>query len=446
MFALAMLIAALACNGTEGILDPAEEVVDLQLTPGDVTLTVGSSVYLVATGWNSGGEPVEGDVTWSSSDPAIASVTEAGLVTALKAGDAFVEADFRGKGKAHGRQKQKSKVKVEDPPDPQIPPGEEPPSEVPPDTIPPPPTDTIPPPPTDTVPPPPTDTVPPPPTDTVPPPPTDTVPPPQDLGIPFGPSRMNIDLEYPFNSSLYYRVHPGDEEEELAELKASGYRGSLYIVGGRDRYKNPDGSFNPDMWKAELDKANVEVVQKYVDDGTLVSHYALDEPHARNAWDGEDVDPALVDEIACYAKQKWPNLPVLIRTHPGWAIREEGSTHQFQCVDIWVAQYSARKGPIDEYVAQNVADAAALGAQLYGALNPIGGGDGRSGVPAPYDPDEKFMMSAEEIREYGEAWMNAPIVGFSIWEWGWKTNDPYDWFWLQPEIWAAVQYLADMNP
>jgi hypothetical protein len=56
------------------------------------------------------------------------------------------------------------------------------------------------------------------------------------------------------------------------------------------------------------------------------------------------------------------------------------------------------------------------------------------------------MMSAEEIREYGEAWMNAPIVGFSIWEWGWKTNDPYDWFWLQPEIWAAVQYLADMNP
>ena len=35
---------------------------------------------------------------------------------------------------------------------------------------------------------------------------------------------------------------------------------------------------------------------------------------------------------------------------------------------------------------------------------------------------------------------------FSIWEWGWKSNDPYDWFWLQPEIWAAVQYLADMNP
>jgi len=432
-----MLVAAVACSD---VLNPGEEVVDLQLTPGDVTLTVGNSAYLTATGLNAEGLPVEGDVTWTSSDPAVATISEAGLATALAIGTASIEAEFKGKGNAYGRQKKSTKVKVEDPSDPQIPPPEEdPPVEIPP-------TDTVPPPPTDTVPPPPTDTVPPPPTDTVPPPPTDTVPPPQNLGIPFGPSRMDITIDYPFNASLYYRVHDGDEDEELSFLKASGYRGSLYIAGSRSRYKNPDGSFNPDMWKAEVDKYDVAIIQRYIDDGTLVSHYALDEPHYGGAWDGNDIPPALVDEIACYSKTKWPNLPVLIRTHPGWAVREEGAAHQFQCVDIWVAQYSSKKGPVDEYVAQNIADANALGAQLYGALNPIGGGDGSSGVVSPYD-DEKWMMSADELRQYGAAWMNSgAIVGFSIWNWGWHANSLYDWYWLQPQIRAAVQYLADIKP
>jgi len=399
LLVLAMLVAAVACNG---VLDPAEEVVDLQLTPGDVTLTVGNSAYLTATGLNAEGLPVEGDVTWTSSDIGVVTVTEAGLLTAVAIGQASVQAEFKGKGKAYGRKKKEAKVKVEDPSDQQIPPPEEdPPVEIPP---------------TDTVP-----TPPPPPEDTVPPP-----PPPQDLGIPFGPSRMDIRIDYPFNASLYYRVHDGDEEEELSTLKASGYRGSLYIAGSRSRYKNPDGTFNPDMWKAEVDKYDVAIIQRYIDDGTLVAHYALDEPHYGGAWDGNDIPPALVDEIACYSKTKWPNLPVLIRTHPGWAVREEGAAHNFQCVDIWVAQYSSRKGPVDEYVAQNIADANALGAQLYGALNPIGGGDGSSGVVSPYN-DEKWMMSADELRDYGAAWMNSGgIVGFSIWNWGWNANSLYD--------------------
>jgi hypothetical protein len=429
-----MLVAAVACSD---VLNPGEEVVDLQLTPGDVTLTVGSSAYLTATGLNAEGLPVDGDVTWTSSDPAVATISESGLATALAIGTASIEAEFKGKGNAYGRLKKEAKVKVEDPSDPQIPPGDTVP------TVDPPPQDTVP---TDTVPtppPPPEDTVP---TDTVPPPPPPPPPPPQNTGIPFGPSRMDITIDYPFNASLYYRVHDGDEEEELSFLKASGYRGSLYIAGSRSRYMNPDKTLNVDMWKAEVDKFDVAIIQRYIDDGTLVAHYALDEPHVAGIWGGQDVPPEDVDELACYSKSKWPNLPVLIRTHPGWAANEEGAAHDFQCVDIWVAQYRSMKGPVDEYVAQNVADAAAIGAQLYGALNPIGGGDGSSGVRSPYD-SEKWMMSADELRTYGAAWMNAPIAGFSIWNWGWESySSDYSWYWMQPEIQAAVQYLADMKP
>jgi hypothetical protein len=43
--------------------------------------------------------------------------------------------------------------------------------------------------------------------------------------------------------------------------------------------------------------------------------------------------------------------------------------------------------------------------------------------------------------------MNAPIAGFSIWNWGWESySSDYSWYWMQPEIQAAVQYLADMKP
>jgi len=67
-------------------------------------------------------------------------------------------------------------------------------------------------------------------------------------------------------------------------------------------------------------------------------------------------------------------------------------------------------------------------------------------VVSPYD-DEKWMMSADELRQYGAAWMNSgAIVGFSIWNWGWHANSLYDWYWLQPQIRAAVQYLADIKP
>jgi len=403
-----MLVALAACNG---VLEPGEEVADVEVTPGDVTLTVGSTVLLTATGRNQDGLPLEGDVTWTSDDPAIVTVTEAGLVTAIAVGEALVDAEFKGKGKAHGRKNKKTKVKVEDPPDPQIPPGEDPPPTIPPDSTPPPPPDTIPPPPVDTLPPP---------------------PPSGDVLI--GPSRFDVFSGYPFTLSTQHRVHAGDEREELEPLRQSGIVAVVNMIGGKSNYKNPDESFNLDMYKAILDEFDPTIVQEYIDEGYVIANYILDEPHAGSRWSGEDVDPALVDAAACHSKSIWPDLRTVIRTHPGWAVREEGAAHNFQCVDIWVAQYSARKGPIEEYVAENVADAQALGAGLVGGLNVITGGDGSSGIPSDYDPDD-WVMSADELRTYGAAWLAAPIEQLGIWRW---NNS--EWYWALPEIRAAVEY------
>ncbi|MGW8282675.1 MAG: Ig-like domain-containing protein [Gemmatimonadota bacterium] len=394
LLAVAMLLVA--CNG---VVTPTEEVVELQVIPAEITLAPGGTATLTATGRNAAGAPLEGDVTWTSSDPQVVTVSAAGQLTAIAIGTASVEAEFKGNGNAHGRQKKEAKVKVEDPIDPQIPPDEEGPVEEPP------------------------------PAD---PPPED---PPQAGDVLIGASRFDVSSGYPFTLSTQHRVHAGDEREELEPLRQYGIYAVVNLIGGKSNYKNPDESFNVDMWKAIIDEFDASIIQEFVDAGYVVGNYILDEPHAGSRWSGEDVDPALVDEAACYSKSIWPNLPTVVRTHPGWAVREEGAAHDFQCVDIWVAQYSARKGPIDEYIAQNVADAQALGAGLVGGLNVINGGDGSSGIPSDYDP-EAWVMSGEELRTYGAAWLAEPIVHLGFWRW---NNS--EWYWALPEITAAVEYL-----
>jgi PKD repeat protein len=518
-FLVALAFAAFACTD---VVDPGMEVAELQVAPDDVTLLVGSSVHLVAIGRSACGLELDGDVAWSSDDPTVAIVSQTGLVAAIAAGETMVNAEFHGRGKAHGQKRTKTRVTVVNPPERNVPSGEGRPPPAPPDTTPPAPPDTTPPAPPDTTPPAPPDTTPPAPPDTTPPanqPPvaefswqasdldvtfadqstdadgsvglwqwqfgdgatagsanpshtyategtysvvltvTDDAgatgqvahdltvtapepppppPPPQGGSVLIGPSRFDVTSSYPFTMSAQHRVHAGDEREELEPLRVNGVPATINLVGGKHNYKNPDGSFNVDMWKAIIDEFDVSIVQEHVDEGWVLAHYILDEPHAGSRWSGEDVNPALVDEAACHSKSKWPNLPVVVRTHPGWAVREEGAAHDFQCVDIWVAQYSARKGPIQAYVDQNVADAQALGAKLVGGLNVITGGDGSSGIPSDYDPDD-WVMSADEVRTYGAAWLASPVEQLGIWRW---NNS--EWYWEQPDIRAAVEYLLGL--
>jgi hypothetical protein len=412
LIGLAVIVAA--CGGS--ITDPVDEAVMLEVSPAEVSLRVGESVRLVAVARSAANQAVDGETTWSSTDPGVVTVATDGTVFAVATGTASVKAEFRGKGKALGRLKKDAPVTVTDPPADQ-PPADDPPADDPPADEPPadePPADE-------------------PPADE---PPADE--PPASTGTLIGASRFDVASGYPFTMSAQHRVHPGEEREDLEPLRANGIPGVINLVGGKSNYSNPDGSFNVEMWKAIVDQFDPAIVQEYVDAGFVLAHYVLDEPHAGGQWSGVDVDPALVDEAACHSKAIWPDLPVMIRTHPGWAVREEGAAHTFQCVDYWVAQYSARKGPIDEYIAENLADAQILGAEVLGGLNAITGGDGSSGIPSDYDPDD-WVMSSSELREYGAAWISAATPYLGIWKW----NDE-EWYWALPEIRAAVEYLVGL--
>lgn len=68
------------------------------VTPGTATIAVGQSQPLVATPVDSGGNPLSGrPITWSSRTPAVATVTPAGLVTAVAVGSDTVTATSEGR-------------------------------------------------------------------------------------------------------------------------------------------------------------------------------------------------------------------------------------------------------------------------------------------------------------------------------------------------------------
>lgn len=72
---------------------PAAEVASVTVAPLSTTLNVGATVALTATGFDINLQPIAGAAfTWSSSVPAVATVSTTGVVTGVGAGDALITA------------------------------------------------------------------------------------------------------------------------------------------------------------------------------------------------------------------------------------------------------------------------------------------------------------------------------------------------------------------
>ena len=102
-FALAMMCGVIGCNQSGGSNSsnapissrssiPAKPKIVVSAADNKTTLDIEDTVQLSA---KNGADPVEG-VTWDSSDATIASVSETGLVTALKKGSATITASKDG--------------------------------------------------------------------------------------------------------------------------------------------------------------------------------------------------------------------------------------------------------------------------------------------------------------------------------------------------------------
>lgn len=263
----------------------------------------------------------------------------------------------------------------------------------------------------------------------------------------FGPhigSAGGWELVDPMFTSAHVSPHSDTAVSQLEAARADGKSVILLLARSAGNYKNPDGTFSLDLWKAEIDRFADIDLSPWVDDGTLLAHYLVSEPMSRSRWGGEVIPVEILDEMARYSKQLWPTMPTTVREQPTDLLIHSGGFEtpvpgwQWNYLDAGWARYSARKGPVDEFVAAEVDAARAQGLGLLFGLNVLSGGDGSSGVIGYADG---WVMSPEELLEYGTTLIAEPYGCANIM---WHLNHDGIPYFGVPEIEKVMLELADM--
>jgi hypothetical protein len=188
----------------------------------------------------------------------------------------------------------------------------------------------------------------------------------------------------------------------LAAVKARGGRVALALAGSSAHFLDANGHFDFNKWKARVDRFKSENFSSYIKDGTVIGHYMLDEPNDPNNWNGRPVPPSMVEEMAKYSKQIWPNLPTIVRVESSYLVKWSGT---YRYLDAAWAQYVHRKGDVGPFLSRNVADAKRKGLALVVGLNLLRGGPNHS------------PMTASQVRTWGSTLLSSSYpCAFISWE------------------------------
>jgi hypothetical protein len=171
----------------------------------------------------------------------------------------------------------------------------------------------------------------------------------------------------------------------LAAIRARGGKVILMFAGSQQYYRDRSGHFDLGKWKARVDRYKGVNFSSYINNGTVIAHYLIDEPNDPTNWSGRPVSPAVLEEMARYSKQRWPNLPTVVRADPSYL----GTNHRY--LDAAWAQYLHRRGPANTYIRRVVADAQKRGLGLVVGMNILKGGP------------NKRPMTASQVKEWGSA-------------------------------------------
>lgn len=126
---------------------------------------------------------------------------------------------------------------------------------------------------------------------------------------PFGPFDWVPTPDWPFTASRL-----NQSTVYLQAARDNGV-GAFVAVGGHSSMSDSDGNFSLDAWKARFDTISVGL-QPFVDDGTIIAFYGVDEPHD---WDlGTGPTLAEIDAMAQYAHQVLPGSKLVVNAPPSW--------------------------------------------------------------------------------------------------------------------------------
>jgi hypothetical protein len=232
-------------------------------------------------------------------------------------------------------------------------------------------------------------------------------------GIVFGTMYLENALLDSVQTGALRVLSPDNILRELSGARTKKARFVVKLIGAGDSHvKNPDGTFSYEKWTALMDKFKAIDFSSYVDDGTILGHYVIDEPDVTTRWGGKVIPQATVESMAKYSKQLWPGMTTMVRALPSWLAKDPVTyTH----LDAGWAQYTARRGNTAEWLSGEVGVAERLGLRMMVSMNVLNGGNGSSGIPGT---SSRFSsMSAAELRAYGAALLSHPYVcGFLMWK------------------------------
>ncbi|MGH7580051.1 MAG: hypothetical protein ACREM9_07765 [Gemmatimonadales bacterium] len=219
-------------------------------------------------------------------------------------------------------------------------------------------------------------------------------------GIPFGFFAQPTSAYGTRYNGGHQNISPNLLVNELAQIKARGGKVVL-ALSGSPRYYLEDGHFSMTKWKARVDRYEGINFSSYINDGTVIGHYMIDEPNDPANWNGRPVTPAVLEEMAKYSKQRWPDLPTIVRVEPSYLSRN----HYY--LDAAWAQYLNRRGDVQDYIKRNVSDAQERGVALIVGMNVLKGG-----IP------NLTPMTAGEVESWGSALLSSGYpCAFISWNW-----------------------------
>jgi hypothetical protein len=219
-------------------------------------------------------------------------------------------------------------------------------------------------------------------------------------GIPFGTSALPTSWFGSRYNGALRNIWPGSLVSELAAIKARGGKVVLMFAGNERYYKDGSGHFSLTKWKNRIDRFRSVNFNSYVNDGTIIGHYLIDEPNDPANWNGDPVSPSTVDEMGRYSKQIWPGMATIVRTEPAFF------NFSPRYVDAAWAQYLSRRGNVGSYIRDQVSDAQHRGLQLVVGMNVIKGGTPNG-----------TQMSASEVKEWGSTLLSSSYpCAFISWQ------------------------------
>ena len=230
-------------------------------------------------------------------------------------------------------------------------------------------------------------------------------------GTPFGFWRLEYSQLGSEWTSLHRGSSPNNIRRDLETARKKGARVFVQFAGRTKHYRNSNGTFSLEKFKALLSKYKGLNLDSYIADGTLAGHMMIDEPSDKSNWHGRPMSYADVEQAAKASKAIWPKLPTLVRTTPSWL---KGARFRWVYLDGAWAQYSARKGDVNRYLDAESRAAKDQGLAMVWGLNVIDGGNGSSRRRGT--SSGKYNMSAGELQKYGKTLLGASnTCGFLMW-------------------------------